>query len=111
VICAWGIYAAVSEVGRVCHPGEDPAIQAEFARSVERIDSYVARNSPEMTPSRIAEFKRTQAKVGTPAASLCTNSTLTELYRRMSRTDPAALKTDVDKMLSRDGKPTWGDCL
>jgi hypothetical protein len=109
VICLWGITNAAAEIGRRCRPGQSSAFQAELERSVGRVDAYVLRNSP-ATAEDIARFKREQGLSETPQAQLCTGE-LIAFYDHLAARGPEALRSEVDRLLSRPGPPTWGDCL
>jgi hypothetical protein len=108
VMCALAIYSAMDQVGRVCFPGQDPAMQAEVGRAVAKLDRYVLANG--WTAEDLAHFKREQASVDTPKDKLCKGDFL-DLYKAAKTSDPAALGAAVDKATSRPGQPTWGTCL
>lgn len=110
VICSWAIVTVLAEVGDVCFPGQNPALQAELRRSVARIDQYVLRNSKTMTSARMAEFKRQQGHVGAPASQVCIADAI-QLYRSVEKAGAAKLLSGIDTLLARDGEPTWGTCF
>jgi hypothetical protein len=108
VLCLWGITNGAAEIGRQCRPGQNLAFQAELERSVSRFDDYVLRNG--LTPEQVAQFKREQGLSGTPQAALCTGE-LIAFYNHMSAQGPDGLRSEVDRLVSRPGRPSWGDCL
>lgn len=72
VLCSWAILAAIAEIGRKCHAGENPALQAEMDVAIARIDAYVLEHSdPAYTQADVEKFKRFQGHKDTPAASMC----------------------------------------
>ncbi len=109
VICAWGIFTIVAEVGRQCFPNEDAEFQGELRSSVARIDTYVARNS-KITPGDIKKFKREQGHEGAPRAQLCQGDAVA-MYQSMKRGGATPIRQATDEMLARAGEPTWGTCL
>jgi len=112
VLCSWAIMAAVAEIGRKCHAGENPELQAELDGAVARIDAYVLANSdPAMTPAAVEEFKRFQGHTDTPAATLCVPGDGETMYQRLAQVGPDVIRTTTDDILERPGNPTWGDCL
>jgi hypothetical protein len=108
VMCAVAIYGLADQVGRRCFPGQDAAMQAEIGRTVAKLDGYVLTNG--WTAEDLAHFKREQAWVDEPRDKLCKGDPV-GLYRGMAATNPAELRASVDALVSRPGKPTWGDCL
>jgi hypothetical protein len=110
VVCAWGVYTLAATVGEKCFPGQNPALQADLKAAVSALDAYVARNDPKMTPAAVAQFKREQAHVDAPPDLLCRGDAL-QMYRAVEKVDRAKWKGDLDRLLARDGKPTWGDCF
>ena len=109
-ICAWAIYTAIATVGAKCFPGENPDYQAELQQITGKLDAYVARNAKDMTPAKAAEFKRRQGHTETPAEQLCRGDAVM-LYRAFERADRPKVRADLDKLLAKDGPPTWGTCL
>ena len=107
VLCAWVFVNAAAEVGRHCRPGQNPALQAELDREVARFDAYALRNG--LTPDQVAGFKREQGLSGTSETELCSSDGL-GLYDHFVAQGPAVLRAGVDRLLARDGRPSWGDC-
>lgn len=111
VICFWSIYIAVSEVGNRCYPGQHAEVQAELQRAVSLIDAYVLANSkPPPTQEQIAKFKSEQGNVGAPKEFLCRGDP-DQMYLMFVKAGALSIRTQVDALLSRPGKPTWGTCL
>jgi len=109
VLCLLGLTTAAAEVGRRCRNGQNPAFQAELDRSVTLFDEYVRRNS-NTTPEDVAAFKREQGLVGALEAEVCTGDPLL-VYEHLAAAGADALRGEVDRLVSRPGTPTWGDCL
>jgi hypothetical protein len=110
VLCMWVLTAAAAEIGRTCRPGERPELQAGLDRAVERFDAYVLANEPGATAESIAAFKRQQGVDGSAASTLC-DSELAPLFDHVGAQGIAHWLSQVDRLLSRPGRPGWGDCL
>jgi hypothetical protein len=108
VICALAITIAVAEIGRRCFPGQDAAVQAELARTEARIEDYVLRNAP-ANRAALDRFRRDQlgSGVGTP---FCEGDAA-GMYRAIAGEGVARIRAGADRLLARQGRPTWGDCL
>ena len=112
VLCSWAILAAVAEIGRKCHGGENPELQSELEGAIARIDAYVLANSdPAMTPAAVEEFKRFQGHKDVPAATMCVPGDGEVMYQRLAQVGPDVIRTATDEILERPGNPAWGDCL
>ena len=115
VICAWAIYAVISNVAERCDPDGDPDLRAELRRAVERLDAYMAANT-NLTPEQIHAFKVDQAHIDVPTTELCASEAV-DLYRGFERgrddgeVNVQALRSHVDGLVARPGTPTWGTCL
>lgn len=110
IVCAWAIYTTMASVGAKCFPGKNPRLQADLDDLVTKIDAYVLRNARSMSPALIADFKRRQGHVDTPASELCQGDAVT-MYQAFERADWPRIRQELDKGLARDGEPTWGTCL
>jgi hypothetical protein len=108
-ICALALFAAAAEVGRRCFPDERPALQAELDRASARLDAFVLANS-RTSRAELDELKRKQALVGAPQAELCASDAMM-IYRAFAAQGADALKADSEKLVTRPGPATWGDCL
>jgi hypothetical protein len=109
VICAAGLYAAAAEVGRRCLAHPDPAVQAELDAAVARFDAYMLAD-PDWNRAALDRFKREQALVGSPAAELCASDAVM-IYRGLAEAGAESLRISSQQLVSRPGRPTWGDCL
>lgn len=109
IFCAAAIYSVVAQVGRQCFADKNPEIQVELDASVAKLDAYILRNSA-TTPAELAEFKRKQGGVGASKEQLCRGDSV-ELYAAVARNGASRLRSGIDQMVSRPGKPTWGTCL
>ena len=108
VICSLATYALVEEVGARCMAGQDPELQSEIHRAVARLDAYVLHNS-KWTPLDLVRFKIEQAHVGGDEAFLCHGDPL-RMYQAFRAADPARIRAEMDRLLSRPGEPSWGVC-
>lgn len=110
VICAWAIYSFASDVVERCPSEVSPGMKAELKRSVERLDAYVRANS-EITQDQFDQFKREQANVGRPEAEICRADADEGLIEAMTRMPVEELRSYIDGITARPGRPTWGTCL
>ncbi|UIP05668.1 hypothetical protein LY632_08065 [Erythrobacter sp. SDW2] len=102
------IYFA-EEQGRLCHAGLDPDYQLRLKGYVERIDAYIIRNT-DGTGDWLTAFKDDEnIQKGRP--DLCDAGDDYDFYGAFREVEPAELDNDMDEMLARDGKPTFGDCV
>jgi len=112
VLCAWSIMAAIAEIGRKCHAGEDVELQGKLDGAVARIDAYVLANSdPATTRAQIEEFKRIQGHNDVPAGKMCVPGDGEIMYQEFARAEPDMIRTWLDELLARPGNPSWGTCL
>jgi hypothetical protein len=109
VLCLFALTQAAAEVGRQCHAGDNPAVQAELDDAVVRFEAYLLSNS-NATPADVARFEREQGFAGAGQDRLCHGDPL-RLYENFAAQGPQALRRQVDTLLARQGPPTWGDCL
>ena len=108
VLCAMVFVDLAAEAGRRCHAGENAAFQARVEAAEAKFDAYFLKNSP-ATVEQLAAFKRDQAGVGNPLFD-CKERTTVWNYEHFLAAAPERLTTDIDKFLSRPGRPTFGDC-
>lgn len=109
VLCAAALYSVADEVGRRCFPGKDAAFQAELARSLAATDDYILRD-PAWTKDGLDRFRNEQGGAGASNESLCRGDTVM-IYKALAAAGPNALRSSTNKLISRPGKPAWGDCL
>lgn len=108
VFCALAISSTMAEIGKQCFPGQDQEFQTDMSRAVVKLDKFVLENS-EMTQDTLTQFKIRQGGVQQPKATLCSAEML-QFYRSTAKRG-AIFDGYVEKLVSRPGKPTWGDCL
>lgn len=109
VLCMGTFIYFAEEQGRLCHAGQDPEYQLRLKGYVERIDNYIVRNT-DGTGEWLTTFKDDEnIQKGHP--DLCNLGADSNFYGIFRDVDPADLDKDVDAMLVRDGKPTFGDCV
>lgn len=109
-VCLWAIYNVIDQVGKRCHKGEDAALQAFVAQGAARLDQ-VLRDKGGMTEEQLARFKREQTGTDVPDAEFCKPNGADGFYKPAREQKLEAMRRDLDKVLARPGKPTWGDCL
>lgn len=106
VICALAIYSAVAEAGSRCRTSQDAKFQSELREMIASLDDYILRNG-DLTAEQLRQFKASQAGVGIPTERLC-KSDAVKMYDAMRARD---VRSQLEKLLARPGKPTWGACL
>ena len=72
------------------------------------MDAFILANS-KITPGRLAALKANQAHVGASKELLCQGE-LAQIYRSFQQSGVDRLRAAADKMVSRPGRPTLGDC-
>lgn len=110
VLCLGAMIYFADIQARSCHAGEDREFQKRLSSYVERFDSYLIRN----TPGGEADLKRFKELQGlTPEArpDICEGSPHNDIYKAIREGDQAKIDVMVDKMLMRDGAPSFGDCV
>jgi hypothetical protein len=110
VLCAMVFVDVAAEVGRRCFPGQNPVFQARVESAEAKFDAYVLKNGP-ATPELLAKFKREQAGIGAATFDCKDDGDLVQTYRHYLAADSGLLTTQVEKLLARPGKPTFGDCV
>ncbi|HEV7660936.1 MAG TPA: hypothetical protein VGO55_13940 [Allosphingosinicella sp.] len=83
-------------------------MQADLARTEARIEDYVLRNAP-TNRAALDRFRRDQLGSGAEA-SFCEGDAA-GMYRVVAGQGVARMRADTDRLLARQGPPTWGDCL
>jgi hypothetical protein len=81
----------------------------ELHRDVAEMDAFILANST-ITPEQLVKLKAKQAHVGAPKEQLCRGD-LSQIYRSFERSGVEKLRANADKMVSRPGPPTLGDCV
>ena len=108
VICALAVTVVVAETGRRCFTGQDAAVQAELARTEARIEDYVLRNTA-ADRAALDRFRRDQIRSGVERP-LC-ESDAAGMYRAIAGEGVAKLRAGTDRLLARQGTPSWGSCF
>jgi len=107
--CALAVFSATAEVGKRCFSGQDQEFQASLAYSVSQLERFSIKNS-HTTMADLETFEREQGHVGAPAALLC-HGDGPSLYEHFRTLGAIRLRSMIDKMVSRPGKPTFGSCF
>lgn len=107
-MCALGIYSFLEEMGARCVAAPDPAVQAGLHAAVADLDHFVLANG--WTPADLARFKDEQARIGHSKQDVCLAEWL-PAYEKLRAVDMDKLRSTVQALVARPGKPTWGDCL
>jgi hypothetical protein len=110
VLCMMVFVDVAAEVGRRCFPGQNLPFQTRVESAEAKFDAYVLKNGP-ATPAQLAAFKKDQARIGSPAFECNAGGDLVQTYKNFLAVDPNFLTTEVDKLLARPGRPTFGDCV
>ena len=110
VLCMMVFVDVAAEAGRRCFPGQNPVFQARVEEAEAKFDAYFLKNGP-ATPEQLAAFKKDQAGIGAPTFQCKSDGDVVLMYNHFVALDAKVLTTDVDKMLARKGKPTFGDCV
>ena len=109
VICALAVYSAVAEAGSRCRTGQDAKFQSDLREMVASLDDYVLRNG-DLTAAQLRQFKASPAGAGIPTERLCKGDAV-KMYDAMKARDTREARSQLEKLLARPGKPTWGACL
>lgn len=110
VLCIGGLLYYTDIEARSCHAGEDPAYQERLSSYVARFDAYLIRNLPG-GEADLKSFKEDQGLTPDARPDICIADEENSFYDGFRKMEPAELDAEVDKVLMRDGKPTFGDCL
>jgi hypothetical protein len=106
LICIWGIYASMLEVGRQCEVSRNAAVEAELARSVSLLEDYSRRRSPEGA-AHMAAYRARQID---GERRLCHADPI-RMYEEFSRVDPALIRRETEGLLAASPPVEWGTCL
>ena len=107
VLCLGGfIYFAQLE-GKVCHSGKDDTYQKRLDGYVERLDAYLIRNFPD-GKAGLEYFKVDEGMTLETRPDICSSY---KVWDHLRKTPAAKFDAQVDKLLERDGRPTFGDCV
>lgn len=110
VLCSGALFYYTDIEARSCHAGEDPALQERLSRYVARFDAYLVRNLSG-GEADLKRFKEDQGLTPEARADICKVGEEERLYDRFRKVAPQEMDKAVDDLLSRDGPPTFGDCL
>lgn len=109
VLCLATFVYFAEKTGTQCHAGEDAAFQARISSYARRFDDYIIRNSGGDVAG-LARFKNGQNLNSTDRRYIC-GGDVAEGYAHFKVQKPEDLDKAVDEILSRDGSPSFGDCV
>ena len=109
VLCLGTFIYFVEKTGSQCRPGQDPEFQARIATLARRFDDYIVRNMGG-DPALLARFKEGQNLNSNDRAYIC-DGDVAQSYDHFESEAPGELERAVDRLLARDGPPSFGDCV
>ena len=109
VLCLATFVYFVEKNGKQCRSGKDAEFQARIAGYARRFDEYIIRNSGG-DAAGLARFKDGQGLNSSDRNYICAGD-VAESYDRFKAEKPQELDKAVDKLLARDGRPSFGDCV
>ncbi|HWE46573.1 MAG TPA: hypothetical protein VG407_11155 [Caulobacteraceae bacterium] len=109
VLCVWEVLLATQLVADKCHVGEDPALQAELASSIKRVDGFISANDATATPDKVAAFKQS-FRDQSSSPDFCSNQQAQAMYADAKRAGADRIRTDTDQLVSVPRKPTKEGC-
>jgi hypothetical protein len=109
VLCLGTFIYFVEKTGAMCRPGQDKEFQERIAGYTDRIDAYFIRNT-DGNPATLEKFKDGQNLNSEDRDYICEGD-VARSYDEFLKIEAAKMDAAVDKMLERDGPPTFGDCL
>jgi len=107
--CTMAIVSVAAEVERRCPGKADPALRAALEESLRLMEARVIASGAGDSAS-LARFRREQGGVGADDATLCAGDGAM-LYEAIRKAGGAALVAGTRRLVSRPGKPGWGDCF
>ena len=110
VMCIWGIYVGLQQIGDTCFAGQDQDFKAQLADSIARTDRFIIANSPERVTQADLEARKQYGRAEAVQFGLCSGDGV-QMYRMMRDQGPAALKAGTDELLSIPRKPVMNPCL
>lgn len=109
VLCLGGFIYMADLLARECFAGDDPEFAARLAGYAARYDDYIVRNNPD-GEAGLAYFKEDEGLTSATRPEVCT-SEYTYFYSNFRDTDRAQMEQAIEEQLSRDGPPSYGDCV
>lgn len=109
VLCLGTFIYFAAKTGEQCRAGEDPEFQARIASYARRFDDYIIRNTGG-DPELLAKFKEGQNLNSDDHSYICEGDAA-RMYDGFKTMETEQLHAIVDKLLERDGPPSFGDCV
>ena len=109
VLCLGTFIYFVEKTGSQCHAGEDADFQARIASYARRFDEYIIRNTGG-DPSVLAKFKNRQNLTSQDSTYICEGD-VAQSYDHFKASPAEELDAAVEKLLEKDGPPSFGDCV
>ena len=108
VLCSWMVYSAILHTGQTCRPQADAEFLRPLKAGVDRIETFVFRNS-EVTPQDLAAYNSRR-----PAFAMlqCTaDDEMVKVYDHIRRLGIEKIQEDIDVLLSEERPALWNPCL
>ncbi|WP_285709700.1 hypothetical protein [Erythrobacter oryzae] len=109
VLCIGTFIYFVEKTGRMCRPGEDEEFQQRIGGYAKRFDEYIIRNSGGSSAA-LETFKNGQNLDSDDRGYICEGD-VARSYDAFIKIPREELNKAVDEILSRDGPPSFGDCV
>lgn len=109
VLCTGTFIYFVEKSGAQCHAGEDAEFQARIAGYARQFDDYIIRNTGG-NPDFLTKFKASQNLNDSAKSYVCEGDAV-EIYEHIKQVDAEEMDQQIETMLERDGRPTFGDCV
>ncbi|MEP3420808.1 MAG: hypothetical protein ABJN35_03680 [Erythrobacter sp.] len=110
VLCG-AVFVYFAQVqGQLCYPNDDPEFQARLSSWAQQFDAYLIRNLPDGEQG-LQTFKAHQGVAPTTDQRICTLDDDSKVYEHFRDGDREMWERGMTKVLSRDGPPSFGDCV
>ena len=109
VLCLGTFIYFAEKNGKICRAGQDNEFQERLARLSSKFDAYIIRNT-DGNPDTLSKFKASQNLDSEDRSYICEGD-VAKSYENFKAIPAADLDESVDKLLARDGRPSFGDCV
>jgi hypothetical protein len=110
VLCTAVLLHFARNQGEACFPEDDPAFQSQLRSWTDRFDDYLVRNLPGGA-AQLDQLKKDQGVGSPPDKRICEFGDDYRIYENYRDANRENVMQSIDELLSRDGLPTFGDCL